>query len=151
MKPLKKFEDFLREETVLKQMPNKARAMSLMKDSEKEHKFLMDIIGALGVKDEGANTIVKEVYDVVMLLIRGIMLADGFNSSGSFSHEAEVSYLKNLGFSENDIDFANRLRWFRNGIVYYGEGITADYALKALNFMKDKRLKLLEILQKRMK
>ena len=83
-----------------------------------------------------ANTFVKNAYDPLMELIRAILLIQGFNSSGSYAHEAEVAYLRELGFSEAEVEFTNQLRYFRNGIMYYGTILKADYANKVIEFTK---------------
>jgi len=51
------------------------------------------------------------------------------------SHEAEVSFMRNLGFSESDVLFMNELRYFRNGIKYYGKIFDNDYAQKIYDFL----------------
>ncbi|MFH1971873.1 MAG: hypothetical protein ABIJ18_00160 [archaeon] len=53
----------------------------------------------------------------------------------TFSHEAEVAYLRNLGFSEKKIEFMNQLRYFRNGIKYYGKEFDKEYAQKVIIFL----------------
>ncbi len=70
-----------------------------------------------------------------MELVRAKMLLAGYNSSGQGAHEAEVSYLRELKFSENEIEFANQLRYFRNGITYYGKVFGKEYALKVIDFL----------------
>ena len=49
-----------------------------------------------------------------MELIRAKVLIDGYATA---SHEAEVSYMRNLGFSEHDVRFMDELRYHRNGQV----------------------------------
>ena len=61
---------------------------------------------------------------------------EGFCAGGQGAHEAEVSYLRELGFDEKDIKFADQLRYFRNGILYYGTVLDAEYALKVIEFTK---------------
>ena len=56
-------------------------------------------------------------------------------ASGEGAHEAEVTYMKNMGFSEREVRFMNDLRYFRNGILYYGKNFDADYGRKVLNFL----------------
>lgn len=56
-------------------------------------------------------------------------------ASGSGAHEAEVAYMLKLGFKEQDIRFMNDLRYFRNGILYYGKSFDSDYAEKTLRFL----------------
>ncbi|MBU0457769.1 MAG: hypothetical protein ABH824_04155 [Nanoarchaeota archaeon] len=136
MKPLRYFEEFLEEGIVKKQTPDILRARSLMKESEETYFVLKEIITKLGLGDKNANYIIKNSYDVIMELIRAKMILEGFNSSGQGIHEAEVSYLRELDFNETEIEFANQLRYFRNGILYYGKSFDAEYAQKVLDFLE---------------
>ena len=70
-----------------------------------------------------------------MELTRAKMFADGFKAAGLNAHEAEVSYLRKLAFHESDVKFANELRYFRNGVVYYGKSLDAEYAKKIMEFL----------------
>ena len=144
MKSLKSFYEFLKEGIVKKQKPDKSRAISLIKESENSFSFLVKIIKEIWINDENANYFIKNFYDIIMELIRARMLLEGFNSSGQGAHEAEVSYLKKLNFSDIDIDFANQLRYFRNGIMYYGKNFDKDYAEKVFEFIKKIKLKILK-------
>ena len=49
---------------------------------------------------------------------------------------AEVSYMKELEFSENEVRFMNEVRYFRNGIKYYGKIFTKEYADQVVEFLK---------------
>ena len=137
MKPLKQFEEYLKLGIVKKQSPDISRAKSLMKEAEDSHNFLKQIIEKIGVLDNNSNDIIKISYDVIMSLIRAKMLSKGFNSSGYGAHEAEVSYLRVLKTSENDIEFINQLRYFRNGIMYYGKRFNSEYAEKVIKFLEE--------------
>ncbi len=64
------------------------------------------------------------------------MLIWGFNSSGQGAHEAEVSYLRELNFKEQDVQFADQIRYFRNGMLYYGTLLDKEYAEKVINFTR---------------
>ena len=78
---------------------------------------------------------IENVYDVLMEIIRAKLLAEGFKSGGEGAHEAEVSFLRKLGFPESDVRFMNNLRYFRNGIKYYGKDFDKETATKALSFL----------------
>ena len=80
-----------------------------------------------------ANFIVDYCYDIIMEHMRAKMFIDGYNAGNS--HEAEVSYMIILGFSESDTRFMDELRYFRNGIKYYGTILDNEYAKKVLQFM----------------
>ncbi len=71
-----------------------------------------------------------------MELIRAKMFSDGFAATGKGAHEAEVSYMAKIGFGSNDVEFANDLRWFRNGIMYYSKKLGKSYAKKVLDFLE---------------
>ena len=136
MRIIKNFDEFMANGIVKKQTPDISRANYLSKESEKSRVFLQNIIRDYGITDDSANSIIKLCYDIIMELIRSSMLRKGFNSSGQGAHEAEVSYLRKLGFNNNDVQFADQLRYFRNGIVYYGKILDAEYAEKVVSFMK---------------
>lgn len=133
---IKKFNEFLDEGIIKKQFPNKPRANDLTSEAERKHKSLKEILHKIGLNDENANDIIEYCYDIMINLIRAKMLLKGLSSSGQGAHEAEISYLKELNFSENDIYFADRLRYFRNGILYYGKRFNKEYADKVLSFME---------------
>jgi hypothetical protein len=132
----KKFEEYIGKGIVRKGYPNKNRSNFLSSSSEKLKKALNNRIKVMGITDEQAESIIKEVYDIIMDKIRSKMLIEGYNASGFGAHEAEVSFMENLGFNRIEIEFMNQLRIIRNRIMYYGEEIDAEYARKALEFMK---------------
>ena len=137
MKPLKPFEDFLKEGIAKKQSPDIQRSKSLIEESDEAYKFLMEIVGKIGISDSNSNYIVKNAYDIIMELVRAKMLASGYSASGSHAHEAEVSYLREIGFPESDVQFANTLRYFRNGITYYGTRLDRNYAKMVIDFLEN--------------
>jgi len=53
-----------------------------------------------------------------------------------------------LGFNENDVQFANQLRFFRNGMIYYGTILDTEYAEKVIEFTKRIYLKLKKSLER---
>ncbi|MBS3056959.1 MAG: hypothetical protein J4473_06015 [Candidatus Aenigmarchaeota archaeon] len=134
MMPLKTFNEYVKEGMVRKQFPDKFRANSLITESEDSYKILLSFVEKIGVDDNNANHIIKNAYDIIMELIRANMILDGFITTGKGAHEAEVSYMIELSFSNKDVDFANELRYFRNGIMYYGKKFDKTYAEKVLRF-----------------
>ncbi len=82
-----------------------------------------------------------------MHLVRAKMLLDGYNASGPGAHEAEVSYMRVLGFAEKEVQFADQLRYFRNGLLYYGTSFDKEYAEKVIDFTRNIYLKLKEIIK----
>ena len=135
MRHVRNFEEFIEDGIIKKQAPDKSRANFLAGESEKSYTFLLEITGHYGITGQNANTIIKLSYDVIMELIRACMLKVGYNASGQGAHEAEVSYLRKIAFKETDIQFADQMRYFRNGITYYGKPLDDEYAKKVFEFM----------------
>lgn len=136
MKAIKKFDEFVKNNIVKKQSIDYSRAEFLVKESEKSYNLLLEIIDKMEVNGNNANMFVKLCYDLLMELIRAKMLLSGYNASGFGAHEAEVSYMRILGFDEKDVQFADQMRYFRNGIVYYGASLDKEYAEIVIRFTK---------------
>lgn len=134
--PLKTFNEYLNEGTARRQSSDKLRARSLIAESENSYKILISFVEKMSLDDSNANHVIKNAYDIIMELIRAKMISDGFSTTGKGAHEAEVSYLAEIGFSGRDVEFANELRYFRNGIMYYGKKFDKAYAEKVLEFLK---------------
>lgn len=136
MKGIRNFNEFVRENIVKKQGIDRSRAEFLIKESEKSYDLVLDMVEKLEVDDINANMFVKSCYDVLMELMRAKMLMEGYNASGFGAHEAEVSYMRVLGFAEKDVQFADQIRFFRNGMLYYGTMLEKDYAENVIEFTK---------------
>lgn len=135
MKHIKEFEEYLDEGIAKKQTPDPLRAKSLVEESDEAYDILKSYIKNMGITDKNANHLIKNAYDILMELVRANMHSKGFSSSGKGGHEAEVSFLRTMRFSENDVEFADTLRYFRNGILYYGKKLGKEYAQKVLGFL----------------
>ena len=90
----------------------------------------------MGIDDDNANDYVEYCYNIIMFLIRSKMFKSGYSSSGKGAHEAEVAFTRNLGFNDAEIKFLDQLRYFRNGILYYGKSFDKEYAEKVIDFTK---------------
>lgn len=143
---LKKFEEYIKLGIVKQQTPNRARAKSLVKEAEDKKKFLQTAITIIPSEKMHSNFIVDSCYDTIIELIRAKMFIDGFNSKTS--HEAEVSYMQRINFSEYETKFMDELRYNRNGIKYYGSQLSKGYAEKVLDFLNKVYPKLKEIINK---
>ena len=144
MRPLKNFEDYLKLGIIKKITPNIARAKSLIEEAKKRKKFIEEVFEKIRLKDENANYFIENSYDILMELIRSQLLANGFSSSGEGTHEAEISFMRNLEFSENETRFLNDLRYFRNGILYYGKNFDEEYGKRVIDFLNKLYPKLME-------
>jgi len=149
MIPLRKFEEFLKKGIIKKQSSNKNISNDLISESERKFNSLKNILDKIGIDDENANDIIEYCYDILIKLIRAKMLLQGFSSSGVGAHEAEVSYLRNLGFLEEDVNLMNQLRYFRNGIMYYGKRFDKKNAEKILKFLRINYKKLMDLISKK--
>ncbi len=125
-----------RRRIVKKQLADVSRARFLVSESEKSYAFLLEIVRNYDITSQNASTIIKLAYDIIMEMIRACMLKEGYNASGQGAHAAEVSYLREVGFRENDIQFSDQMRSFRNGIMYYGRQADEEYAKSILEFTK---------------
>lgn len=140
------FDEYIKRGIVRKCSPDKSRAEFLINESKNSLEGLKEIIKKIGINNKNSNHLIKSCYDIVMEIIRANMLLKGYTSSGQYSHEAEVSYIQKLEFSQNEISFLNELRYFRNSATYYGKILNEDYAKKVLNFTYKIYPKLMNIL-----
>jgi hypothetical protein len=138
MSAIKSFEEFLKEGVIKKISIDKNRANNLYIESQRKIKLLQKRIDKLGVDDESANDYIEDCYNILIFLIRAKMLEEGYSSSGQGAHEAEVSYSRELGFNDSEIQLFDKLRYFRNGILYYGKRFDKEYANKIIEFTKKK-------------
>ena len=136
MKLPKEFEYYLEKNIIRKVSPNKPRAEFLFEESKTSLEGLRERIKIIGINDKNANSIIKDCYDIIMERIRAKLFLEGYSSSGSYAHEAEVSYFGKMGFFDRDVSFLNELRYFRNSINYYGKILDKDYAKKVFDFLE---------------
>jgi hypothetical protein len=57
-------------------------------------------------------------------------------ATGQGAHEAEVAYMIKMSMIDADVMMMNQLRYFRNGILYYGTALDAVYAKKIIKFTR---------------
>jgi len=134
MSRLNAFEEFIKYGVVKKVSVNRERAKSLIIESDRKMRILKEHLDKMGVRNDNANDYVEYCYDTIMYLLRAKLYLDGHSASGQGAHEAEVSYLSKLGFSVKDVTFADQMRYFRNGILYYGTSLDKEYAEKVVEF-----------------
>jgi len=133
---MKKFEDFVKQGIVKIRSPNKSIARDLFEESERKYTALKKMLEKIELSDKNANDVIEGCYDILIYLIRAKLYLNGFRSSGASAHESEVSYMIELGFSENEARIMDELRYFRNGIKYYGKRFDEVYAKKILDFLE---------------
>jgi hypothetical protein len=133
---IKDFKYFLEKGIVKKQSPDLSRAKFLEEESKLSFGGLIERLEKIGINKRNINSIIKDCYDILMELIRSKMLLKGFNASGYGAHESEVSYMRILEFKDTEIQFIDKLRYFRNGMIYYGKILDLEYAQKVVDFTK---------------
>lgn len=147
MKGVGQFDEFIKMGIVKKQSPDKSRSKFLVIEAKQDYAYLLKLIKTMGIENQNANDYVKKCYDILMELTRAKMLLEGLNASGFKAHEAEVAYWRNLQFKEQDIQFLDQMRFFRNGMLYYGTILDKEYAEKVIEFTKNNYQKLMEIVR----
>ncbi|MFT4326060.1 MAG: hypothetical protein ACMXYK_01000 [Candidatus Woesearchaeota archaeon] len=143
MNQIKPLQHFIEQGIVKKQNPDLSRSEFLRTEVASSFRSLQKRIKIIGFDADSINSIIKDCYDIIMELIRSEMLLEGLHAVGNGAHEAEVAYLREKHFSEEDVQFLNDLRYFRNGIIYYGKILSEDYAKKVFVFIE----KMYELLQ----
>lgn len=133
---MKAFTEYLKEGVVKKVTPDKERAQSLKQEAKRKFTTLGKYIEFVGIDDDNANDYVEYCYNIILYLIRAEMYMQGYKSSGVGAHEAEVAFTINLNFTQTETNFLNSLRYFRNGILYYGKQFDYEYAKKVIEFTK---------------
>jgi len=126
MKVVKQFEEFIEEGVARKVSPDNQRAENLRHESERKLDQLQKAFKKMGIDDENANDYLEDCYNIIMFLVRANMFEQGFTSSGQGAHEAEVAYARRLKFTDSEIQMLDQLRYFRNGILYYGKRFDKD-------------------------
>lgn len=136
MSGIKSFDEFLKKGIVKKQSPDISRARFLINASERSLGNLNLMIEKIGINEENSDEYIKMTHDIILEALRADMLLEGFHASGFGAHEAEVSYARKLNMRENDVQFLDQIRYFRNGLLYYGTKLDKEYALKVIAFLK---------------
>ena len=132
MRPLRPFNWFVQENIVQKQSPNIARAKALFDEANRRQEARAILLAATPIIDVLANTYLENAYDELLALTRAIMLAEGCVARGEGAHEAEVAYLVTIHVPETSVRLLNTLRASRNGVLYYGENASSEYAEQAV-------------------
>lgn len=135
MNKIKKFQEYVEKGIVRKSKPNIIRSKDMVQSSERRFNFLKEVIKKIGINNENADEYIESSYNIIMELIRANLLIEGYKSSGIGAHEAEVSYMIQLGFSEIEAEFVDELRNSRNRMIYYGKQFNEDYAKKIIDFL----------------
>ncbi len=132
---MKEFAYFLATKDVKKQSSDVHLAKSTAKDSVDRLEMAQAIL-----LTQKPKYVLENAYESTRELIDAILYAEGYKS---YSHEASVSYLLNIGFSIKEAEIVDWLRRKRNGIKYYGEDVELNDAKEAIKIAKATNEKLM--------
>jgi hypothetical protein len=127
---MKAFREFLAQGMIKEREKDEARARNLIKSAEKR-KSVMEKY--LPLNEETTVQIIEESYDVIREMLEAKLCKEGYKS---YNHEAVIAYLSELGFSQEEVLFVDRLREIRHGTKYYGKNVSIEYAQKVRNFLE---------------
>ncbi len=136
---MRTFKEFVGQGIVKRRKKDEARARSLVESAEKRKNVMEKY---LPLNQETAVHIIEESYDVMRELLEAKLSKEGYKS---YNHEAVIAYLAELGFSQEEILFADRLREVRHGTKYYGKNVSMEYAQKVKDFLESIYEKLKEV------
>ena len=131
------FEYYLKNGIARKVSSNVSRADFLISEAKKSIVGLKERVEKIGINEFNANSVIKDIHDIIIEMIRAKLFIDGYSCTGNFAHEAEVAYMKKLGFSDYEVSFVNQLRQSRNGINYYGKIYEKGYADACYKFLME--------------
>ncbi len=115
------FDYYLKIGLVKKSFVDRNRAKSLIKIASERL--------TLAKKLENPNFKLEMSYEAIIECIEAIMSLKGYKS---YSHEANIAFLKNIGFQESEIIKIDNLRKLRHRSKYYGESISKEVSKNAI-------------------
>lgn len=136
---MRTFGEFKKINLVKIKQKDEARARNLIESAEKRKKVTEKY---LPLNEETAVQVMEECYDVIRELLEAKLSREGYKS---YSHEAVVSYMTELGFQKDKVVFLDELREIRHGTKYYGKTIDIEYAKKVKSFLDEIFTKLKKI------
>jgi len=134
------FEYYLKKGAVKKSRKDVEKAKSLLKKARKR----METADNIQVKDFK----LEFVYEAIIELIEALMSLEGYKS---YSHEADIAFLRRLNFPENVILKLDEVRRNRHRSKYYGVELKADKTEELIKFCKDIFKKLEDLLENKIK
>lgn len=139
---MRNFDYFIEEGDVKLSSIDKELAKSLkIRALERE-----DFILSLNITDKGAVIIFEGIYDILIELCDAIVTLNGYKS---YSHQASFALLKKFKeISEGDIEKLDIYRRKRHGSKYYAKKIFVYEAEDIINFYKNIKDKLINIIDR---
>jgi len=119
-----KFDEALRDGRVRTETPDKNRAAALKRDAAERLNLAKTLLSMNAPKFSLENS-----YEAIRQVVDATLLERGFKS---YSHEATIAYLRDVGCSLVDQAIADNLRQQRHRIKYYGGDATKEEAENAV-------------------
>ena len=142
---MKPFDYFINKRELNKIAPDFELAKSLLSEVETR----IEIAFEMQINEKRARVVFELLYDSIRELIDVILACDGFKS---YSHEANISYLKNFKeFQEVEIMELDRFRKIRIGSKYYGKPAQLEDALNIKEVFPIVKEKLMKIIKNKLK
>ena len=133
-------EYYIRKGVVKKSIKDIKRAVSLLKTARKRMKTAEKI--------DVRNFKLEFVYEAIIELIEALMSLEGYKS---YSHEADIAFLRKINFPENIILKLDEVRRKRHRSKYYGVELKADKTEELIKFCKDIFKKLEDLLESKIR
>jgi len=131
------FDYFIKEKVVKKKSIDKNLARSLIKSSKDRFEFAVKIV------DMKPRYALENAYEAIIELIDALLALNGYKS---WSHEANISFLKNFKeFSFIELERLDNIRRKRHSSKYYGVFFEMREVKREVEFLKviDKKLRTL--------
>ena len=135
------------EDELIKVMPNKEKAKSILKMVE----TTLEMVKNIDINKFPSN-LTKEYYDIIRELLSVILLLDGYKTYGEGAHKKLIDYL-NMNYKEfnrSEIYLIDDLRNTRNKINYDGFFVDKNYIERKIRTIKEIIEKLKIIIKKKL-
>jgi|SRR3989344_7873201 len=135
------------EDELIKVMPNKEKAKSILKMVE----TTLEMVKNIDINKFPSN-LTKEYYDIIRELLSVILLLDGYKTYGEGAHKKLIDYL-NMNYKEfnrSEIYLIDDLRNTRNKITYDGFFVDKNYIERKIRTIKEIIEKLKIIIKKKL-
>ena len=109
---MKEFTYFLKQNVVKRQAPDANLARATYSESVERLALAKRLL-----RSEKAKYVLENTYEAMREAADAVLYKKGFKS---YSHEASISFLKGIGFTEQELREFDRFRKIRNDIKYYG-------------------------------
>ena len=136
------FEYYLSKGLVKKMRKNLSLARSMMESAEDRFEFASSIL------EEKPRYALENAYEAVIEAIDSLLALNGFKS---WSHEADIAFLRDFGFNESEIRRLDTSRNKRHASKYYGVEFSVQEAKEEVKFLDRVFKKIIKIVKSELK